>query len=61
MKLRCNICKNEFKPGNHEDGTPNGIGFQKGRKTIVLCHDCICKYGEGTDKNFVEKVNKILK
>lgn len=43
MKIKCDICNKDFKPGNNViTGLPNGIGFQHQDGTIInICSTCL--------------------
>lgn len=45
MKLICDKCGREFKPGNRPDGLPNGIAFNTVDGEVVICTECIIKKG----------------
>lgn len=47
MKIYCEECGKEIKPGNRSDGLPNGLGFiTKAGGLINICADCVIEKGK---------------
>ena len=52
MKIRCNICNKDFKPGNNPvNNLPNGMGFGLADGTMInICYTCLMYRHEAIDK-----------
>lgn len=43
VKIKCDYCGSDIKPGNRPSGEPNGVGFELGDGSIItMCYHCIC-------------------
>lgn len=59
--IKCDGCKKNFEAGNAPDGTPNGVGFVTGNKTVSICRDCLIKLGMMSDRKKNEFFKRITR